>query len=107
MLLTKETLASAIPQHETVVQVAKAFGVTKNRIYGLVRQWGLSLDELKERDVISPTPEEIASRSAEVRATWSAAETRRRNVYGSSTRHWRVPNYKPGDLVSVSRRWSS
>lgn len=106
--MTRDELAAEIPNHTNAAGVARAFGVTKKVIYAKVSEYGLSLDELKEKDVESPTPEEIAARAAEIRAGWSAKETRSRNVYGSSNRRWTPPAYESGDLVSLSsRRWAS
>jgi Zn-dependent peptidase ImmA (M78 family) len=103
MLLTKETLSKAIPEHDSVREVAKFFGVKSQLIYKRMRDWGLSRDEFRDRDEGKPSLEEIEAAAAEIRATWSPAEMRRRIVGGPKSR-WTPPAYRFGELVSVSRR---
>lgn len=104
MVLTKERLAKAIPEHESVRQLAKVFGVRVQSIYQRIKDWGLSLDELKDRvaeERGEPTPEEIAARAEEIRKSWSPAETQRR-IVGGGPRRWRPPSYRFGELVGVA-----
>lgn len=104
MILTKDRLAAAIPEHETVKAIAASFGVRVQHIYQRIRDWGLSLDELKERTderPDSPSQEEIAAMAEQIRASWSPAETRRR-IVGGGNRRWSPPSYKFGELAGVA-----
>ena len=104
MLITKETLAAAIPQHRSVREIAKTYGTTVNAVYRKVKEYGLSLDELMDRFADqddTPSPEEIAAAAAEIRKSWSPAETARR-IVGGGPKRWRPPAYKVGELVGVT-----
>jgi transposase len=89
MYLTETNLREAIPNHYSAIELAKTFGVSRNLIYDRVRQYGLSLDDLKEHEV-GPTPEEIAERAAEIRAGWSEEEEQRR-IVGKGRHRWSPP----------------
>jgi len=99
-MLTIASLKAAIPECTSVAEVARRFGVSNQVIYGRVRMWGLSLDDLKEPDT-GPSPEEIAERAAEVRARWSSRE-RARRIVGGPPRRWRPPSYIAGELTGVA-----
>jgi len=96
--MTKADLRDAIPNHYSVRDLAKTFGVAGSAIYARVVQYGLSLEELKEREEVGPTPEQIAERVAEVQAKWSPRERRSRLVGGSPVR-WTPPTLRVGTLV--------
>ena len=96
--MTEADLRDAIPNHYSVRDLAKTFGVTGSAIYARVTQYGLSLKELKEREEVGPTQEEIAERVAEVQAKWSPRERRSRIVGGSSVR-WTPPTLRVGTLA--------
>lgn len=100
MYLTEANLRDAIPNHYSVKDLAKTFGVSGSVIYARVNQYGLSLDELKEREEIAPPPEEIAERIAEVQARWSPRE-RRRRIVGGAQQRWTPPRFRSGTLERV------
>jgi len=95
MYISQTTLRDAIPNHYSAIELAKTFGVSRAVIYDRVRQYGLSLDDLKEHET-GPSLEEIAERAAEIRAGWSDEEEERR-IVGKGRHRW-VP---PGTLTRV------
>ena len=100
MYLSEASLREAIPNHCSVRDLAKTFGVSGSVIYARVNQYGLSLDELKEQEEIGPTPEEMAERIAEVQAKWSPRE-RRSRIAGGAPQRWTPPRFRSGTLERV------
>jgi hypothetical protein len=99
MYLSKDNLREAIPTHYSTIELAKTFGVTRNMIYKKVKDFGLSLDDLKEHET-GPTLEEIAERAAEIRAGWSEEEEQRR-IVGTGRHRWCLPSFRSGTLTRV------
>ena len=77
---------------ESVKEVCKELGITEQSAYYWARKFdlpkfcGIDLET-------TPTQEEIAARSAEVRSWWSPSETERRYV-GPKRVSYEIPAYK-------------
>ena len=64
----------------SVLEIAARLGCQPSAIYKLRLELGLSRRKTLRAAKADPTPEEIASRAAEVRAKWSDDELQRRAV---------------------------
>lgn len=91
--MTKEALFQAVQSSSTIREVALKFRVTPAVIYDRMDCWGISTDELQEKnDVTSPTLAEIEARCAEIRQSWTPRESMRR-AGALSQQKWSTPAY--------------
>jgi hypothetical protein len=102
--MDRNSLLEVVRDCESVVEVAERLGVSSGFVYSRMQLFGIATDELKEPEVASPTPDEIASRAAEVRAGWSERETARR-AGAFASRGWSLPSFSyDGRTKSFSER---
>jgi hypothetical protein len=77
---------------ESVKEVCRKLKITEQSAYYWARKFGLPTF-CGMGDESSPSPEEIAERAAEIRATWSPEEEQRRFVGGSRRRSVEIHSY--------------
>lgn len=90
--MNREKFEKVWGSSESVKEVCKKLKISQQSAYYWARKFDLPTF-CGTVDVMSPTPEEIAERAAEVRSTWSEAEERRRVVGQSSHTKYSIPSY--------------
>jgi hypothetical protein len=83
--------------------LAEKLGIANSRLWEIKKRYGLpSRKRRHQTETDDPTPEEIAERSAQIRAKWTdSEESLRRAGTGES---WRPPSYSTFDRQTMSFR---
>jgi hypothetical protein len=83
--------------------LAEKLGIANSRLWEIKKRYGLpSRKRRHQTETDDPTPEEIAERSAQIRAKWTdSEESLRRAGTGES---WRPPSYSTFDRHTMSFR---
>lgn len=89
--MNREKFEKVWGSSESVKEVCKKLKISQQSAYYWARKFDLPTF-CGTVDVMSPTPEEIAERAAEVRAGWSKHEEQRRAI-GAIGRRYEIPNY--------------
>jgi len=96
MTLTKESLAPLYTNNKIdIADIAELFGLSRSAIYSRAISWGLSRTRA-EPD--SPSEEEIAEMTAEIRRGWSQEERSKRYV-GPRRVPYSIQRYETSDLT--------
>lgn len=90
--MNREKFEKVWGSSESVKEVCKKLKISQQSAYYWARKFDLPTF-CGTVDVMSPTPEEIAERAAEVRAGWSKHEEQRRAVGSCSHRRYSIPSY--------------
>lgn len=86
---------------KNVGEVCKRLGVTESSAYYWARKFGLQMF-CAPGDEYTPTEDEIAERTAEIRKSWSEEEKQRR-VVGRARRRIEIPSYSSSH--STGSKW--
>lgn len=101
--LTKESLQSELGMAMKVSEIAGKYGTTIGRVYRLARGWGIPVSACRDEDEECPTPEEIATRTAEIRLKWSSQEEQSRIVGPYRQVKWRAPSFQRDDIMAAAQ----
>jgi hypothetical protein len=101
-MLTKEVLLGELQSAARVCEIADRHELAVGEVYHLAREWHVDMSLARVDREGSPSPDEIAKRTADVRSRWTTLDERSRTVGCYRAKRWRAPAFDRDDIMAAS-----